>query len=47
VDVRVGVVDEDAGLHVATGVHMAVETPPANASLGELAVVLEVLAKIG
>ena len=42
VDVRVGVVDEHAGFHVASGVDVQVATAACNASAHVLAVVLEV-----
>ena len=42
VNVGVGVVDEDAGLDVATGVHVAEHATASDAAADELAVVLEV-----
>jgi hypothetical protein len=42
VDVGVGVVDEDAGLHVAAGVDVAEHAAAGDAAADELAVVLEV-----
>ena len=45
IDVRPGVVNENAGLHVACGIDVAVVFPPRHAAADELAVILEVNGK--